>query len=251
MPFEISANPVAMNMYNNIAVHQAQASTAMAKIASGEKAADSTLAATAGAATGLQSTLSATQTAVSSTQNAINILQVADTAYAEATALAQQGLALANDRNVSGADTTAIDAQLTAIEAGINSIAANTQYNGTAVLGTALTAMVNASGSTMTVTPDSISAVANSGDRVADYTAAIDAIADSRAENLGNLASLQSTVFVLETTITNQQATIGQVLESDVAKDMMSLTSANILTESATAMLAQAMQMNTSVLKLL
>ena len=24
MPFEISANPVAMNMYNNIAVHQAQ-----------------------------------------------------------------------------------------------------------------------------------------------------------------------------------------------------------------------------------
>ncbi len=101
------------------------------------------------------------------------------------------------------------------------------------------------------MTPDSISAVANSGDRVADYTAAIDAIADSRAENLGNLASLQSTVFVLETTITNQQAAVGQALDSDVAKDMMSLTSANILTESATAMLAQAMQMNTSVLKLL
>ena len=72
MPFEISANPVAMNMYNNIAVHQAQASTAMAKIASGEKAADPTLAATAGAATGLQSTLSATQTAVDRKSTRLN-----------------------------------------------------------------------------------------------------------------------------------------------------------------------------------
>ena len=37
MPFEISANPVAMNVYNNLAIHQAQASTALAKISSGEK----------------------------------------------------------------------------------------------------------------------------------------------------------------------------------------------------------------------
>jgi len=251
MPFEISANPVAMNVYNNLAIHQSQASTALAKISSGEKAADPTLAATVGAATGLQSTLAATQTAVSSTQNAINVLQVAATAYTEATALAQQGLSLANDRNVSGADTSAIDAQLTAISSGIASIAANTQYNGTAVLGSPLTASVNASGATMTVTPDAIGAVAVSGDRVADFTSAINAITDSRAENAGNLNSLQNTLQVLQATITNQQAAIGQVLDTNVATEMMTLTSANIMTEAATAMLAQAMQMPNSVLKLL
>jgi flagellin-like hook-associated protein FlgL len=36
-----------------------------------------------------------------------------------------------------------------------------------------------------------------------------------------------------------------------MAMEMMSLTSANILTDAATAMVAQAMQMPTSVLKLL
>jgi len=103
----------------------------------------------------------------------------------------------------------------------------------------------------MTVTPDAIAAVANSGSRVTDFTNAINAIADSRAENAGNVVALQNTLQVLEATITNQQAAIGQVLDADVAKEMMSLTSANILSDAATAMLAQAMQMPNSVLKLL
>lgn len=251
MPFEISANPVAMNIYNNLAVHQSNAATALAKVSSGEKAADPSLAATAGAATRLQSTLAGTQTAITSTQNAINILQVADGAYTQALGLAQQGLGLAQDRLTDGADTSAIDAQLTTISAGIASIASGTTYNGTAVLGVALTASVNSIGNTTTVTPDAIGAVASSGDRVTDFSNAINSIMDSRAENAGNIVSLQGTLQVLEATITNQQAAIGQVLDADVAKEMMNLTSANILTDAATAMLAQALQMPNSVLKLL
>ena len=251
MPFEISANPVAMNVYNNLAIHQAQASTALAKISSGEKASDPKEVVSTGSATGLQSTLAATQTAVTSTQNAINVLNVADTAYTEATALLQTGLALANDRAVPGADTSAIDAQLTAIESSVSSISTNTQFNGTAVLGTTLTVSVNASGSTLSITPDSIAAVASSGDRVADYTSAVGAVADSRAENAGNLQALQSTLHTLESTITTQQAAIGEILNTDIAKEMMNLTAANIMTEAASAMLAQAMQMPNSVLKLL
>jgi flagellin len=103
----------------------------------------------------------------------------------------------------------------------------------------------------MTVTPDAIASVSVSGDRVADYTNAISSIVDSRAENAGNLSALQGTVQVLQSTITNQQAAIGQVLDTDVAAEMMTLTSANIMTEAATAMLAQAMQMPNTVLKLL
>jgi flagellin len=46
-------------------------------------------------------------------------------------------------------------------------------------------------------------------------------------------------------------AGIGQAQDADIAKEMMSLTSANIMTEAATAMLSQAMQLPNSVLKLL
>lgn len=251
MPFEISANPVAMNIYNNLAVHQSNAATALAKVSSGEKAGDPSQAAVIGAATSLKVSLAGTQSAITSTQNAINILQVADSAYSEAISLAQQGLGLAQDRLAVGADTSAIDAQITTVSAGIASIASNTQYNGTAVLGIALTASVNSSGTTTTVTPDAIGAVANSGDRVADFTSAINTITDSRAENAGNLISLQNTLQVLEATVTNQQAAIGQILDADVAKEMMAFTSANIMTDAASAMLAQAMQMPSSVLKLL
>jgi flagellin len=251
MPFEISANPVALNVYNNLAVHQSTAATALAKISSGEKAADPSQVAITGAAVNLKTTLAGTQSAITSTQNAINVLQVADTAYAEALGLAQQGLGLANDRLVSGADTSAIDAQLTSVSAGIASIASNTQYNGTAVLGTALTASVNSAGATMTVTPDAIAAVANTASRVNDFTTAINTITDSRAENAGNIAALQNTLQVLEATVSNQQAAVSQILDADMAMEMMSLTSANILTDAATAMVAQAMQMPTSVLKLL
>jgi len=46
-------------------------------------------------------------------------------------------------------------------------------------------------------------------------------------------------------------AGMGQAQDTDIAKEMMTLTSANIMTEAATAMLAQAMQLPNSVLRLL
>jgi hypothetical protein len=68
MPFEISANPVALNVYNNLAVHQSTAATALAKISSGEKAADPSQVAITGAAVNLKTTLAGTQSAITSTQ---------------------------------------------------------------------------------------------------------------------------------------------------------------------------------------
>jgi len=49
----------------------------------------------------------------------------------------------------------------------------------------------------------------------------------------------------------NELSALGQAQDTDIATEMMNLTSANIMTEAATAMLAQAMQMPNSVLKLL
>ena len=69
--------------------------------------------------------------------------------------------------------------------------------------------------------------------------------------NTGNLISLQNSLQVLETTIANQQAAIGQALDVGVVKEMMNLSSANIMSDPAAALQAQAMQMSDAVFKLL
>jgi len=76
-------------------------------------------------------------------------------------------------------------------------------------------------------------------------------IADSRAKNSGELASAQKALQVLQNISANEMAAIGQAQDVDIATEMMNLTSANIMTEAATAMLAQAMQLPNTVLKLL
>ena len=85
----------------------------------------------------------------------------------------------------------------------------------------------------------------------AQFTTALSLIVDGRAENAAYIAAFQSTLQVLNSTAANELAAISQVENTDIAKEMMNLTAANIMTEAATAMLAQAMQMPNSVLKLL
>ena len=134
-------------------------------------------------------------------------------------------------------------------ESAFASLLDDSQFNGVAVLGTALTPKVNANGDTLTVTPNSTTDPA--ADTVGGYTTFVEAAVDDRAENAANLAALQNTLQVLNSTAMNELAGISQAQDTDIAKEMMNLASANIMTEAATAMLAQAMQLPNSVLKLL
>lgn len=258
MSFEIA--PVgagAVNARPDIALSQANATNALAKISGEVKSANAVAqVATTNPPAGLVSSLAATQTAITSTQNAVNVLQTADAAYAKGVILAQQGVALATDRlTATGESAAAIDTQLLAVQAGIDSIGANTTFGGVPVLGNPVTAAVNSTGASITVTPDSIGSV-NAGapvqpGSIAEFQAAATAITNSRAANAGNLISLQNSLQVLETTIANQQAAIGQALDVGVVKEMMNLSSANIMSDPAAALQAQAMQMSDAVFKLL
>ena len=62
---------------------------------------------------------------------------------------------------------------------------------------------------------------------------------------------MQNSLQVLESTVVNQQAAIGQALDVGVVKEMMNLTSASIGADPAAALQAQAMQMSDAVFKLL
>ena len=191
--------------------------------------------------------MAATQSNISQVQAAINQLQVADAAYGEMIALGNTGLALANTLGDAGVDVSAITAQLVTLTAGIASINTNTQFNGVAVLGTALAPNVGAG--TTTVTP--AAATPPTANTSSAYTTFLNGTVDLRSTNAGNLASLQNTLQVLNSVAATELAGVGQVQDTDIATEMMNLTSANILTAAATAMLAQAMQMPNSVLTLL
>jgi flagellin-like hook-associated protein FlgL len=256
MSFEIA--PVGANAVNtrpDIALLQANATSALAKISGDVKSSNVVQVAPTNPPAGLVSSLAATQTAITSTQNAVNVLQTADAAYAKGVTLAQQGVALATDRLTTSGDSAAIDTQLLAVQAGIDSIGANTTFGGIPVLGNPVTAAVNSTGASITVIPEAIASVNSGGSvqpgSIAEFQAAAAAITSSRSTNAGNLISLQNSLQVLESTITNQQAAIGQALDVSVVKEMMNLTSTNIMTDPAAALQAQAMQMSNAVFKLL
>ena len=250
MVYQVNSNVSALNVYNNLGVHQAKSAASLARISSGLKAAGGGDVASQGTAATINAAFQATQSSISQVQSAINQLQAADAAYGELIALGQKGAEVFNKTNDAGADTSAITTQVNAIVAGITSIQTNTQFNG-AVFTTASAPDVG--GGTFTATPTVAAAPAtvSAAASIATFTTYIAATVDIRATNAGNLASLQNTLQVLNSVSSNELAGMSQAQDTDIAKEMMNLTSANIMTEAATAMLAQAMQLPNSVLKLL
>ena len=250
MVYQVNSNVSALNVYNNLGVHQAKSSASLARISSGLKAAGGGDIASQGTAATINAALQGTQSSISQVQNAINQLQVADTAYGELISLGQKGIEVASRGTDAGADESALITQLAALTAGIASIQTNTEYKG--VVFTTLAAP-NVGVGTFAVAPTVTTAPAavSSSAALGTFTTYVESTVDIRATNAGRLASLQNTLQVLNSTAANELAGISQAQDTDIAKEMMSLTSANIMTEAATAMLAQAMQLPNSVLKLL
>ena len=252
MAYQVNANVTALNVYNNLGVHQAKSSASLARISSGLKAAGGGDVASQGTAATLNAATQATQSSISQVQSAINRLQAADAAYGELIALGQKGIETFSRNSDAGADASAITAQMTALVAGITSIQSETEFGG-ADLFTTPTLTPDVGGGTFAATPlvAGTETTALAAVIAGEFDAYVAKTVDLRATNAGNLASLQNTLQVLNSVAANEMAGIGQAQDTDIAKEMMSLTSANIMTEAATAMLAQAMQLPNSVLKLL
>jgi flagellin len=257
MPYPVNSNVAALNVYNYLGVHQAKASASLARISSGLKAAGGGDIASQGTAATINAALQATQSSISQVQSAINQLQAADSAYGELIALGQKGLEAANRGQDAGADLSAVNTQTAALKAGITSIQTNTQFNGAVFTATSTP---DVGGGTFTATPTvavaptllaPITTTALATTAAGDFTTYIASTVDIRATNAGNLAALQNTLQVLNAVAANEAAAIGQAQDTDIAKEMMVLTAANIMTDAATAMLAQAMQLPKGVLNLL
>ena len=246
MAFQVNSNVAALNVYNNLGTHQINSSNALAKVSSGLKAAGGGDVSSMGNAATLLASAQTTQNSITAVQNAINALQAGDTAYGQMILLAQKGVEIGGRTNDAGADTSAITEQLTAISAGVTAINTQIEFNG-ADLYAARAVDIGSGNATVTITAVTVPATFTA----ADMTSIVDDAVDLRATNAANLASMQNTLAVLNSVSANELAGVGMAQDADLAKEMMVLTSANIMTEAATAMLAQAMQLPNAVLKLL
>jgi len=214
--------------------------------------------------------------AVRNANDAISMIQTVEGATVEVTNMLQRmrelAVQAANGTN-SSADRTSLNSEYSQLGSEITRISDNTTWNGFNVgnASTDYSFQVGASGSqTITVTFNdieggssttlsSVNTAINTG--VTAVTAATNAIAavdsalaaiDSYRADLGSkINRLQFAADNLSNISTNQAASRSRILDTDYAKATTDLAKSQIIQQAATAMLAQANQQPSSVLKLL
>ncbi|ERI90858.1 flagellin protein [Clostridiales bacterium oral taxon 876 str. F0540] len=209
-------------------------------------------------------------------QDAVSLVQTAEGGLNETHSILQRMRELtvqaANDTNVT-LDRTAIQTELTALTSEIDHIAQSTNFNGTNLLSTgsgpltfqigatsngydAMTldlAQIKAKSSDLTVGSGNVSVASSTAAQasISLIDSAINAVSTSRSY-LGSLQNrLEHTVNNLSTESENLSAAESRVRDVDMAKEMMTFSKNNILSQAAQSMLAQANQQPQGVLQLL
>jgi flagellin len=271
MSIRINQNITAMNAYRNLSVTTGQQAKSLERLSSGfriNRAADD--AAGLAISEKLRSQVKGLNQAVSNAQNGVSLIQTAEGALNETHAILQRMRELAvqsaNDTNLD-ADRTQIQKEVTQLQAELTRISDTTEFNGQKLLDGSFTAKLFQIGANATQTLSvtiadtdatalgvNASTVATQAGATAAITAistAIETVSGTRAD-LGAVQNrLEHTISNLSVASENLAASESRIRDTDMAKEMLSLTRAQILSQAGTAMLAQANQVPQSVLQLL
>jgi flagellin len=275
MGLYVTSNVAAMNAYRNLSMTQVTQNSSLEKLSSGyriNKAADD--AAGLAISQGLQAQIGGISVAVQNTQDAISVVQTADGALTETQSILQRMRNLAvQSANGGFQDTNAQAASQTEfaqLQTELDRIASSTKfgsqalldgtYNGTFQVGANAgeTIAVDLTGSKS----DSTTLAVDTGSITVDSTAAasaaitaIDAAIKTVSTTRATLGAFQNrfqhTVNNLNVAVENLTASNARIQSTDMASEMVKFTSAQILSQAGTAMLAQANQQPQSILKLL
>jgi flagellin len=270
MGLRINQNIAAMNSYRNLSVTDGQMSKSLEKLSSGfriNRAADD--AAGLAISEKLRSQVTGLNTASSNAQNAISLVQTAEGALNESHSILQRMRELAvqsaNDTNTN-TDRVQIQKEVSALTTELTRISDTTEFNGKKLLDGTFTGTFQIganSGQTLSVsiTDQDAAALGVSGVDVSTQAGAtsaitaldtaINSVSGTRAD-LGAVQNrLEHTVNNLNVASENLAASESRIRDTDMAKEMMSFTRAQILSQAGTAMLAQANQAPQGVLSLL
>jgi flagellin len=269
MGLRINQNTAAVNAYRNLSVTDGQMSKSLEKLSSGfriNRAADD--ASGLAISEKLRGQVRGLDAASANAQNGISLIQTAEGALNETTAILQRMRELTvqagNDTNVD-ADRAAIKTELDQLSSEITRIASTTEFNTQKLINGSkntggLTFQIGANaGQVLNITIGNMDAAAltvaatnlvvTSAGTASDT--AISTVSSQRA-SLGAVQNrLEHTVKNLNVASENLAASESRIRDTDMAKEMMSFTRSQILSQAGTAMLAQANQAPQGVLSLL
>jgi flagellin len=271
MGLRIQTNIEAMDAHRNLVGTSQAISESMQRLSSGyriNKAADD--AAGLAISEKLAAQVSGLDQAQRNAQDAVSLVQTADGSMNEVQSMLQRVRDLAveyNNGTLSTSDKASITNEVAQLCAEINRIAAQTKFNGIALLsgGGTITFQVGADdGETVTVSAlklfgsgsgyDIDSSIFNfSGSTVnlASLDAAIDSVSTARSTFGAVQNRLQHTLNNLATYEENLSASESQIKDVDMAAEMVNFTKLQVLQQAGTSMLSQANQSQQSVLRLL
>jgi flagellin len=274
----IQNNVMAMNTHRQLGVNNANQAKSTEKLSSGyriNRAADD--ASGLSISEKMRSQIRGLNQASANAQDGISLVQASEGALQETHSILQRMRELAvkgaNDVNAAD-DRQAIESELQALSSEVDRIANTTDFNGKKVINGDLSAgislQVGANHGTDQVIKITVTAMTMTGITggsqadavlVTDNTVAQVAISvldlaiknvSKQRSDLGALQNrLEHTVANVDTVSENLTSAESRIRDVDMAKEMMSFTKNNILSQAATSMLAQANQAPQGVLSLL
>ena len=251
----INHNINAVNAHRNSALNVTATGKSMEKLSSGlriNRAADD--AAGLAISEKMRGQIKGLTQAQRNTQDGISYIQTMEGALNEVSDMLTRAKELCVQKEngtYSSTDITNITDELTALKAEIDNITTNTKFNGI-TLGASVKIQISdgSSNSTYTVGTNgkpSISAI----NTLTDVENAITATSTARSKLGAEQNRLEHISNNLGTTVENLTASESRIRDTDMAQEMSKFSSKNIITQASQAMLAQANQLQQSVLSLL
>ncbi len=214
----------------------------------------------------VQSDITSLETAAQTTQQVDSLLQIADGGLSRISDILQRAKSLATQFNSGTLDATSqgfINDEYTALVTEIDLIVTSTQYNGTALIdGSFDEDVVVGVASTDTIGIDLSGVDVDSTTLALPATITAAADIDTIDTAIGTLGSARATVGaltsavgfqgeVIATQIQNLNSARSSIVDVDIAEEQTNFTNYQVLTEAAISGLAQANQINSSLLALL
>jgi len=266
MAMTINTNIVSLNAQRNLSTSQMSLATSMQRLSSGlrvNSAGDD--AAGLAIATRMNAQIKGINVAIRNANDGISLAQTAEGALATVTDALQRmrELAIQAQNGSNGTtDRANLDTEYQQLSQEITRIAAQTKFNGTAIIGggagTTVFQVGANNGDTLSITTTAVVTVggdlttaANASTAVGALDTKLDAITTNRASYGAAISRFGMAISNLSITGENQSAARGRIMDADFAAETSNLSRAQILQQAGSAMVAQANQLPNLVMNLL
>jgi flagellin len=266
MPQTINTNIASLNAQRNVSTSQGSLTTSMQRLSSGLRVNSSKDdAAGLAIATRMDAQYRGINVAIRNANDGISMAQTAEGALATVSEILQRmrELAVQAQNGSNGTtDRANLNTEYQQLSSEITRLAAQTKFNGTAIIGASAGAQVFQvgpnNGETLTVTTSTVTTVggglttaALASTALAALDTQIDIITTRRADFGATINRFGFAIASLSIAGENQAAAKGRIMDADFAMETANLSRAQILQQAGNAMIAQANQMPQQVMALL